>query len=313
MPFWSFSKHARKTEKKAKAEKKQDLRPVLIDGGVIERTWWSKAWNKNLESYADYADRIGRGRSSVVSGAILDLQVGTGEIKALVQGARAKPYSIKIRIRTLNKNNWNLVTSACKGKLESLEELLSGKFPRALEESLMQRKTGLFPSPGEIAFECSCPDWASMCKHIAATLYGVGARLEEDPALIFTLRGVDMLDLIKRTGSSNAKELLQKTPQKSSRTIDRADRSAAFGVEPKEDAGSARSNRAIELQLPGEESVRMADVRKVLKQQLRMDIKFAKKEKPSKNTSVKKIGVKGKANEIVEKVVNKQFRPGKRK
>jgi uncharacterized Zn finger protein len=311
MSAWSFSKHVRKTGKKDQLKKQQDLRPVIVDGSVIARTWWGKAWNKNLESYEDYATRIGRGRSAVGSGAILDLQVSAGAITALVQGSRAKPYQVTIRIKTLNRNTWNLVTSACEGKLTSLEELLAGRFPKELEEAFMQRKTGLFPSPKEIEFDCSCPDWASMCKHIAATLYGMSARLDEDPTLFFTLRGVAMADLIKGPVSSRVEEALQKTSQKSSRTNDNAHRSAARGVDREEATGPAPSASAAEIQTP--ESVRMADVRKVLKQQLKMDIKLAKKADPSKKYGVKKIAVKGSANEIVKKVVNKQFRLGKKK
>lgn len=307
MSAWSFSKHVRKTGKQDQLRKKQDLRPVIIDGGVIGRTWWGKAWIKNLESYAEFASRIGRGRSSVGSGAILDLQVNAGEITALVQGSREKPYQVLIRIQKLNKNTWNLVASACEGKLASLEELLAGKVPKAVEEVFMRPKTGLFPSPREIEFECTCPDRASMCKHIAAALYSMGARLDEDPALFFTLRGVDMADLIKGPLSSKAKELLQKT----SRTIDNAYRSAARGADREEATGPATSARAVEIQTS--ESVRMADVRKVLKQQLKMDIKLAKKANPSKKYGVKKIAVKGKANEIVKKVVNKQYGSGKKK
>ena len=310
MSRWIFSKHVRKTGKKDQL-KKQDLRPVIIDGNVIARTWWGKAWNKNLESYAEYAGLIGRGRSSLGSGAILDLQVGPGEITALVQGTRAKPYSILIRIQKLNKNTWNLVASACQGKLASLEELLDGKFPKAVEEAFLQPKTGLFPSPREIEFTCTCPDWASMCKHTAATLYGIGARLDEDPTLFFTLRGVAMVDLIKGPVSSTRSELLQKTLQKSFPMIGSAHRSAARNADQEKATGSAPSAGAAEIQTP--ESVRMADVRKVLKKQLKMDIKLAKKADPSKKYGVKKIAAKGTANEIVKKVVNKEFRPGKKK
>ena len=226
-----------------------------------------------------------------------------------MQGSRLKPYSVTIRIQKLNKNTWNLVASACQGKLASLEELLDGKFPKAVEEAFLQPKTGLFPSPREIEFECTCPDWASMCKHTAATLYGIGARLDEDPTLFFTLRGVAMVDLIKGPVSSTRSELLQKASQKSSRRTDGAPLSAATRQEKA--TGSATSARAPETQTP--ESVRMADVRMVLKKQLKMDIKLAKKTDPSKKHGVKKLAAKGPVNEIVKKVVNKQFRAGKKK
>ncbi|MCK9420868.1 MAG: hypothetical protein M0R70_16040 [Nitrospirae bacterium] len=317
MAVRSFSKYVRKAEKKlAQLEKKQGLRPVIIEGGVIARTWWGTAWNKNLESYAEYTNRIGGGRSDVRSGAVLDLQVGAGEVKALVQGSRAKPYAITITIKKLNKNTWNLVASACKGKLESLEELLAGKFPTVLEETFMQRKTGLFPSPREIEFACTCPDWASMCRHIAATLYGIGARLDEDPMLFFTLRGVDAGDLISHAAgviSSKAEDLLQKDSKRSTRKIEGTDLSAAFGVARAENAGPSSSDDAAAAKIPDEESARMADVRKILKKQLKMDAKLAKKEKLSKKSNAKKKVVKQNANGIVEKVVNKQFRFGIKK
>jgi uncharacterized Zn finger protein len=311
MSAWSFSKHVRKAGKMDQLKKTQDLRPVIIDGGVIARTWWGKAWNRNLESCEEYASRIGRGKSVVGSGAILDLQVSAGEIKALVQGSRTKPYQVLIRINKLNKNTWNQVVSACEEKLASQGELLAGKFPKAVEEAFMQPRTGLFPSPREIKFECTCPDWASMCKHIAATLYGMGARLDEDPTLFFTLRGVAMADLIKGAASSQTEEPLQKPSQKSSPMIEGAHRSAARGADLEEATGSSPSGSAVEIQTP--ESVRMADVRKVLKQQLKMDIKLAKKADPSKKYGVKKIAVKGSANDIVKKVVNKQLGAGRKK
>jgi uncharacterized Zn finger protein len=312
MSFWSFSKHVRKAEKKAKSEKKlaqlkkkQDVRPVIIEGSVIARTWWGKAWNKNLESYADYTNRIGRGRSYVRCGAVLDLQVNAGEIKALVQGSRAKPYSVTIAIKKLNRNTWKMIASACAGKLESLEELLTGKFPRALEETFMQRNTGLFPSPREIEFDCSCPDWASMCKHVAATLYGIGARLDEDPTLFFTLRGVDTGDLVKRTVSSKAEDLLKKASRTSPRIIEGADLSADFGIDLVEEVCSATSHDTAVTKMAGEQRARMADVRKALKKQVKMDARFPRKKKPSEKGSAKKKVVKGNAKGIVENIVRK--------
>jgi len=236
--FWGFPRYVCKAEKQAKAakkleqlKKKRDVRPVILQGSAIARTWWGKSWNQNLERYADYSNRIGRGRSYVRHGAVLDLQISGGEIRALVQGSRSKPYEILIKIGKLGKNTWQQISSSCSGMLDSVSELLAGDFPKELGELFLQRDAGLFPAPREIAFECSCPDWASMCKHVAATLYGVGARLDEDATLFFTLRGVDMAGLISRTVSSKAESLLEKASKKSSRIIDDADLSALFGIE----------------------------------------------------------------------------------
>ena len=310
MSSWSHSKYVRKAEKKlAQSEKKKGLRPVIIESGVTARTWWGKAWNRNLESSADYASVLGRGRSVAQCGAILDLQASEGEIKALVQGSRTKPYAVTITIDKMNKNTWILLASACKGRLESLDDLLAGKFSKAVEEKFMQQKSGLFPSTREIAFSCTCPDWASMCKHIAATFYGIGVRIDENPEIFFTLRGVNADDLIKRAVSSKAKDYLQKTSTKSSRTTEGVNLSSVHGGDLGEESGPPSSEVSVEIQTPGAESVRMADVRLVLKKQLKMDVKLAKKEKVSKKSGAKKLAVTGTANEIVSKVVRKRFRP----
>lgn len=319
MSFWSFPKYVCKAEKKAKAEKKlaqlkkkrPDVRPVIIEGSAIARTWWGKAWNKNLESYADYSNRIGRGRSYVRCGAVLDLQVNAGEIKALVHGSRAKPYVINIKIKKLSKNTRQQVISECVGKLESLEVLLTGKFPKALEETFMQRNTGLFPSPREIEFDCSCPDWASMCKHIAAVLYGVGARLDEDPTIFFTLRGVDTGDMIKRTVSSKAKDLLKKASKKSSRIIEGADLSSVFGIDLAEETGSSTPDDAAGIEMPVDRSVLKAGVRKPRKKGVKKNAGSSLKEKPSKKSGAKKRAVKRKSKGTVKKVVNKQAGSGR--
>ena len=238
MAWRDFPRYASKVEKQARASKKLEqirkkraVKPVILQGSAIARTWWGKSWNKNLEQYADYSNRIGRGRSYVRHGAVLDLQIDSGIIKALVQGSRSRPYEIVIQIGKLNRKTCQHIAASCSGMLESVSELVSGKFPRELGELFLRRDAGLFPSPKEIDFSCSCPDWASMCKHVAAALYGVGARLDEDATLFFTLRGVDMVELVGETVSAKADNLLEMAAKKSSRVIQDADLSALFGIE----------------------------------------------------------------------------------
>lgn len=238
MAWWDFPRYVNKAEKQARVtkkleqlKKKRDVKPVILQGSAIARTWWGKSWNKNLERYADYSNRIGRGRSYIRHGALLDLQIDAGEIKALVQGSRSKPYEVLIKIGKLNKKTWQHIVTSCSGMLDSVSELLAGNFPKELGELFLQRDSGLFPSPKEIDFDCSCPDRASMCKHVAATLYGVGARLDEDATLFFMLRGVDMAELVGKTVSTKAENLLEKASKKSSRVIDDADLSVLFGIE----------------------------------------------------------------------------------
>lgn len=236
-------------EKRAKAEKSLEklkkknphVKPVRIEGSSISTSWWGKSWNKNLEGYADYENRIGRGRSYVRTGAVLDLQILPGEVTALVQGSRARPYSVTIQITEITPSTWKALKKACAGKLDSLPELLAGKFPKALGELFTERGKGLFPSPGEINFSCSCPDYASMCKHVAAALYGVSARLDTEPGLFFTLRKVKMEDLVSETVKGTSKELLNKAKKKSVRVMEDADLSAIFGIQLDEGPAAAPS------------------------------------------------------------------------
>jgi len=243
MSYWGYPKYVSVAEKRAKAakkleklKKKRDVKPVVLQGKAIARTWWGKAWNENLERYADYENRIGRGRSYVRHGAVLDLQIREGEVIALVQGSRSNPYEVIITINKLAKDAWRNISDSCAGMIESLSELMEGKFPKAMAEVFMRQGTGLFPASKEIKLRCSCPDSAMMCKHVAASLYGVGARLDEDPLLFFSLRGVDTSDLVSRTIASGTERLLSKAGKKSARIIADADLSAVFGIELAEGA-----------------------------------------------------------------------------
>lgn len=239
MSFYGFPEYVPVAEKKRKAQKaveklrkkNPDIAPVIIEGRKLARTWWGKAWNDNLESYADYANRMDRGRSYVRNGAVLDLKIGKGTVVALVQGSTAKPYLVKIEIRPIKDDVWGKITKSCEGKIESLQELIDGKFPKALSELFTARGSGLFPSPKEISFSCSCPDWAVMCKHVAAVLYGIGARLDENPALFFTMRNVNIEELITEAIQGKTKSMLGKVGRTSRRIMEDADIAAVFGIE----------------------------------------------------------------------------------
>lgn len=239
MSYWRFPRYVSVAEKKAKAEKKlkqlkkkmPGIKPVVIEGNTLARTWWGKSWNKNLERYADYTNRIGRGRSYVRHGAVLDLKIDSGKVTSLVQGSTSKPYEVVINIKAISQTNWRAIKKQCKGQLKSLQDLLTGKFPKALGEIFFTEGKGLFPDPQAISFNCSCPDWASMCKHVAATLYGIGARFDEDPSLFFKLREADTEDLIARAVKDKTGELLARTKKKSAKVIDDADLAGIFGID----------------------------------------------------------------------------------
>lgn len=225
-PYVSVAAKRRKAQRElARLQRKgQPVAPVTIDGRKIARTFWGKSWCDNLERYSDFAHRLPRGRSYVRNGAVLDLQVASGKVMAMVAGS--KVYKIKIEIALLSAQHWRAVCRDCTGSVDSLIELLQGR----LEENVMRRVSceddGLFPSPSEIKFNCTCPDWAEMCKHVAAALYGVGARLDEEPRLLFVLRGVNESDLV--AGASDGLSLANKGP---AAPILDDDVAALFGLE----------------------------------------------------------------------------------
>ncbi len=170
------------------------MSPVAIEGRKIARTFWGEAWCDNLERYSDYANRLPRGRTYLRNGSVVDLQVGPGRVTALVSGSAM--YNVQVTVGPVPRASWSAICKDCSGAIDSLVELLQGRFSKGVMTRLCEQKTGLLPSPKEILFTCSCPDWASMCKHVAAVLYGIGARLDHQPELLFTLRKVDQQDLI---------------------------------------------------------------------------------------------------------------------
>jgi uncharacterized Zn finger protein len=230
-------------ERRAKAEKtllqlrkkQPGITPVIIAGNALATTWWGKSWNSNLERYADYRNRIGRGRSYVRHRAVLDLQLAPGHITALVQGSGAQPYRVAITVDTLSADHWATIRAACVGCFDSLSALLAGTFPQALKELFFAKGAGLFPSPQDIHFDCSCPDWAAMCKHVAAALYGVGARVDEDPSLFFRLRGIAMDDIITQAVADTTQTLLRKAERQRANVLDEVldevDLGDVFGIQ----------------------------------------------------------------------------------
>jgi len=261
MSYWEYPRYVSVAEKRAKAEKKlkqlrkknPDIKPVVIEGTAIAKTWWGKSWNKNLELYADFSNRIGRGRSYVRHGAVLDLQIKPGKITSLVQGSTSRPYSVSVDIKAMHKQTWRNIKKECRGKLDSMQKLIAGKFPRALSEMFTAKGSGLFPAPEEIAFSCSCPDSAYMCKHVTATLYGIGARLDEDPGLFFSLRKINVKDLISQAVKESAADLLKKAETKTLRVMDASDLSDVFGIDLDE---------GIALDVPDKKPVKKSPAKK---------------------------------------------------
>jgi uncharacterized Zn finger protein len=207
MSYWGWKPYVPVAERRKRAEaaaskaKKTGaiLSPIAGSRGAIAKTFWGKAWCDNLERYSDYANRLPRGRTYVRNGSVIDLVIGAGEVRAQVMGSSL--YRVEVRVASVGAKHWKAVGADCAGSIDSMVELLQGTFSKAVMQRLCRPGDGLFPAPKDIEFTCSCPDWAAMCKHVAAVLYGVGARLDQRPDLLFDLRRVDGKDLLAQAGA----------------------------------------------------------------------------------------------------------------
>jgi uncharacterized Zn finger protein len=232
---WGFGPSMSAAEKRRRATKAasslerkgQKLNPVCIERGTIAKSFWGKAWCENLESYCDYENRLPRGRAYVRNGSVIDLRIAPGVINALVSGSVL--YRVTITIKPVEQVAWKALINECAGRVGSLIDLLQGKLSPQVMEIITRRETGLFPKPSEIGLDCSCPDWAGMCKHVAATLYGIGARLDESPELLFALRGVDQLELV--TAATESVTAGTSTSLDSCATLNCGNLEEIFGIE----------------------------------------------------------------------------------
>lgn len=255
-------------ERRRKAEKEMEklrkkgvpVSPVKIEGKQIAATFWGRAWCDNLESYRDYENRLPRGRTYVRNGSVVDLQIAPREVTAMVSGSSI--YKVKVTIGEVAKAHWKSICADCSGGIDSLVELLQGRFSKGVMERICRQGAGLFPKPKEIKFSCSCPDGAVMCKHVAAVMYGVGARLDTKPELLFQLRAVNEKDLVADIG-----KVLPMTTQgpAAGKVLETDDMAALFGLDlggaedPGDDAPAAvqanptsRPKRRLAVRKPAE-------------------------------------------------------------
>ena len=241
MNWWRYTSKPSVSEQRARAAREGEQlerrmaqsgrkrSPVTIEGRAIAHSFWGRAWCENLESYRDYAYRLPRGRSYVRHGAVLDLEIGPGRIAAVVCGTSL--YDIDVRIKPLATQHWVQIKTRCAGEIGSLIELLEGRLSDRVMCIVTHPEQGLFPKPGEIDMSCTCPDQATLCKHVSAVLYGVGARLDAQPELLFVLRNVDHGELIAQAADL---EVPRSTRRK---TIEAQDLADVFGIELAEAPG----------------------------------------------------------------------------
>lgn len=280
MGWWSYRPYVSVAARQAKAsrevqklaKKGRVITPVKIEGRKIATTFWGCAWCDHLEHYSDFASRLPRGRTYIRNGSVVDLQIAPGKVTSLVSGSEL--YTVEITITPAVADKWQAIRQACAGKVSSVIELLKGRISEQVMSVVTGSSSGLFPTPSEIKMKCSCPDWADMCKHVAATLYGVGARLDTKPELLFLLRNVDHLELV-----SQAAEVAQlATKQTDARIIADAELSDVFGIDLGESSAPAPEK-------PARRGASPAKVKPAAKKATGKSVKVIKKAGGKKDTA----------------------------
>jgi uncharacterized Zn finger protein len=246
-PYVSVAERRMKAVKAATKARKSGatLAPIAPYRGAVAKTFWGKAWCDNLEAYSDYSNRMPRGRTYVRNGSVIDLAISEGSVSALVMGSSL--YKVAVKVQPVQVPQWQAIGKDCSGSIDSLVELLQGKLSTAVMQRICTPRTGLFPAPKEISFSCSCPDSASMCKHIAAVLYGVGARLDQKPELLFSLRKVNAKDLVSQAGAGLP---TSKRGPSSGKVLDDFNLSDVFGIEMDEPVVPPRKSTSGKQMVP---------------------------------------------------------------
>jgi uncharacterized Zn finger protein len=311
-PYVSVAERRAKAKKKMDALRKKgvDIQPVEIEGRKIAKTFWGEAWCDHLESFHDYENRLPRGRTYVRNGSVCHLAVSKGLIEAKVSGSEL--YTIKIKIKTLPAEKWEAIKARCSGQIGSLLELLQGKLSDHVMEVVTDRENGLFPQPGEMTFDCSCPDWAKMCKHVASACYGVGARLDTKPELLFLLRGVNHEELIMADAE---KAVAQAATRGKSRRLAASELGDVFGIELASGASafSQSDDTASDVEKQPLASTAESKPKRSAKKTMDRVVKKAAKKKSTKkepaNEPVKKVAKKSTKKKTVKVARRKTPKP----
>jgi len=304
-PYVPVAQRRARAQRQMNALRKKgaDIQPVEDVPRQIATTFWGAGWCRHLEGFSDFENRLPRGRTYVRNGSVCHLAIHRGKIEAKVAGSSM--YTVTITIKQLAKKKWAAIKRQCGGRIGSLVELLEGRLSDHVMEVVTDPKAGLFPLPGEIKLGCSCPDWAVMCKHVAAVLYGVGARLDHRPELLFTLRGVNHDELI--TADAQAAVTAATTRSKANRLAS-ADISDVFGIDladspSPETAAPKRRSKAAKKKATKKTRKQTA------KNTTRKAAKKTTKKKATKKKATKKKATKKKATK--KKATKKKATPKK--
>ena len=283
-PYVPVAERRRRAKRKMDALRKKcvDIQPVAIDGRKIAKSFWGQAWCDHLESFSDFENRLPRGRRYVRNGSVCHLAIARGDIQAKVSGTEI--YDVRVTTETLPAKKWKALKGRCGGQIGSLLELLEGRLSDHVMEVVTDHKAGLFPLPGEMAFRCSCPDWAVMCKHVAAVLYGVGARLDTRPELLFALRGVNHEELIETDAE---KAVAAATSGGKAKRLAAAEIGDVFGIQIDADGADASASDARSKPKARKKPAKNSRAKKSRAKKSRAKKSRAKKKSPAKKVSSK--------------------------
>jgi uncharacterized Zn finger protein len=304
LSFFEYRPYVSVAQRKAQALRKMQklakkglkIQPIEARRKIVS-TFWGKAWCDHIEAFGDYVNRLPRGKRYVRNGSVCHLSVEKGNVEAKVAGSDT--YNVSIKIKPLSSARWSVLKKQCSGKIGTLLELLSGELSDEVMSAVCNHSTGLFPSAKEINYSCDCPDWAEMCKHIAAVLYGVGSRLDSDPQSLFSLRGVNYKELID---VGKAVTSATKTTSKR-RRIASDELSEVFDVDMSVSKKNAKTVKAKSTKKPRAETKKRAKKSTATKK-VKKETATTKKESPNKKVGVTK--AKGTAAKKVKKVVKEK-------
>ena len=160
----------------------------------ITKTWWGEKWLDALKG-VDYANRIGRGKTYANTGRVYDIIINDNLALAKVKGNYQSFYNVSVEFKQFSQSEKNTIIKAIYENPTVMSALLNRKLPREVYDLLKSQNVNVFPtSHRDLNTDCNCPDYATICKHIAGLVYMIALEIDKDPFLIFKLRGLDLLD-----------------------------------------------------------------------------------------------------------------------
>ena len=213
---------------------KKDYGEVKIDGKVISSSWWGQMWCRNIENYSNIRNRLERGRTYIRQNTVKSLSISNNCAESQVQGHSKEPYRVIINIKTIEKSKYDNILNKCENSVDNLESLMTGSFPKEYQQFFTDEEYGLFPKSNEIDYNCTCLDYEKnmhMCKHIAATMYAIGNKLDNDPLIFFKLRGIDISEFSNKILKKETEFVWNNINGESNRKINSNDISFLFGVD----------------------------------------------------------------------------------